>query len=502
MRDYVLLGPFATGDPGRVTTLLKQAELCGSDSYVWTHEISKDRRYSPMKRSIAFLLLVGMVSGPTAAQPQPCPVGIGAEVDDDTMVLSWSNGDTVPNSVDIRRNGDLIADDAEAASETYVDQDVRPGAYTYELTFDVTGGTCNPVTLEEVSSCLSGLWASNRPEGVRLSWTNARLYDTIVVRVDGEEIDDLDGDLEEYTDAEATLGLHTYEVVPDEGICDPATITFDVIPPPEEGENVLVNGGFEDGVLEPWFAYGDVAVEVVEEFEEAAVDEDPVEGSRSLRIDVPAAGANFWDAGLVQEYPFTKGVVYTLSAFLKTQEGEMQINFKPEQGCCGFLGFGEQQFTFGEEWTEFSVTTPPMAEAVPEGQTVFHVAYVPGVFWMDGVRFYEGPYVPPDFGPDPDGPVFLRGDCNGDGRVDISDVICVVTVLFPGFNLLDRSSPASPCSTDAGNVAVLDASGNETLDVADIVGLASFLFGNGPPPGPPCELLDRELGCPANPGCQ
>ena len=97
---------------------------------------------------------------------------------------------------------------------------------------------------------------------------------------------------------------------------------------------------------------------------------------------------------------------------------------------------------------------------------------------------------------------FLRGDCNADGNVDIADVISLVNVLFAGFNLLDRSSPDLPCATDGGNVAILDVSGNEAIDVADIVGLASFLFGKGPPPGPACEFLSPELGCPESPGCQ
>ncbi len=103
-------------------------------------------------------------------------------------------------------------------------------------------------------------------------------------------------------------------------------------------------------------------------------------------------------------------------------------------------------------------------------------------------------------GPEPT--KFIQGDCNDDGNVDIADVLCLVKVLFAGFNLLDRSSPDLPCATDGGNVAILDNSGNEAIDVADIVGLASSLFEMGPPPGPTCELLNAELSCPENPGCQ
>ena len=416
---------------------------------------------------------------------RPCPLGLGVELDETDVKLNWSNGDIEPNSVDISRNGELIADDAAVVPESYVDEDVAPGAYTYELTFDVPGETCNPVTLD-VNTCISGLAAINTDEGVKLSWTNARVYDAILVKVDGEELDEIDGDLEAYTDTEATDGLHTYEVEPVTGICDPASTLLDVQPTKEEGENVLVNGGFEDGVLEPWNTYGTVTVEVVEELEGAAVDEDPIEGSLALRIDVPAAGANFWDAGLQHNpHPLEEGVIYTLSAFLKTQEGELRINYKPERGEAPWEGYGEQQFTFGEEWTEFSVTTPPMPETVPNGSVTFHIAFAPGTFFIDGVRFYEGEYVPPDLDPDPEpepqGPRFVRGDTNTDGSTNIADAVFVLGFLFSA----EGEEPACAEATDT------NADG--TVNITDGIYLLSFLFsgGEGPPaPYPECGRID------------
>ena len=65
-------------------------------------------------------------------------------------------------------------------------------------------------------------------------------------------------------------------------------------------ENILVNGGFEDGALDPWTTYGNATFEVVTK--------DPIEGNYCLYINVPAAGTNFWDVFL--KYPdlvFEKG---------------------------------------------------------------------------------------------------------------------------------------------------------------------------------------------------
>ena len=92
----------------------------------------------------------------------------------------------------------------------------------------------------------------------------------------------------------------------------------------DEVENILANGGFEDGVPAPWGTYGGVTTEVVDKLEGAAVDEDPIEGNFCLHVVVPAAGANFWDSGLQHAgHVFEAGKKYTLSAFLKCKEGEL-----------------------------------------------------------------------------------------------------------------------------------------------------------------------------------
>jgi len=167
----------------------------------------------------------------------------------------------------------------------------------------------------------------------------------------------------------------------------------------EEAENILANGGFEDGVFSPWSTYGGVTTEVVNELKDAAVREDPIQGEFCLHIVVPAAGANFWDSGLQHAgHVFQSGKKYTLSAFLKCKKGTLNINFKPELGQDPWPGYGEQSFTMTEEWAEYSTTTPVFTQNVSPATITFHIAYTPGDFWIDGVRFYEGDYVPPYLG--------------------------------------------------------------------------------------------------------
>jgi hypothetical protein len=164
-----------------------------------------------------------------------------------------------------------------------------------------------------------------------------------------------------------------------------------------EVENILQNGGFEDGVVDPWATYGDVTIEVVKSLKNADIDEDPIEGKNALYITVNSKGANFWDAGLqYRNLTFEKGKKYTLAAFLKLRKNiVLNINFKPELAQDPWTGYGEQQFTMTPEWQEFHITTPEFAADVAPAEITFHIAFDEAEFWIDNVRFFEGDYAPP-----------------------------------------------------------------------------------------------------------
>jgi len=158
------------------------------------------------------------------------------------------------------------------------------------------------------------------------------------------------------------------------------------IPPAEPepelvpGENILANGGFEDGVMAPWSTYGNVTSEVVAE--------DAVEGSYCLHVVVPEAGANSWDAGLQHAgHVFDAGKSYRLSAFLKSKSGTLDIHLKPERGADPWEGYGEQTFTITEEWAEYSVDTGVIPADVDPASITFHIAFAPGDFLVDDVKF-------------------------------------------------------------------------------------------------------------------
>ncbi len=90
---------------------------------------------------------------------------------------------------------------------------------------------------------------------------------------------------------------------------------------------------------------------------------------------------------------------------------------------------------------------------------------------------------------------FLRGDCNDDGNIDISDAVCILNWLFLG--------GATP-----GCLAVTNANGDPGADLSDPVYMLNHLFLGGPAPVmpfPDCGPMpdDENMPCDLQPkSCQ
>ena len=69
-------------------------------------------------------------------------------------------------------------------------------------------------------------------------------------------------------------------------------------------------------------------------------------------------------------------------------------------------------------------------------------------------------------------PHFIRGDCNSDGKVDISDAIYLLLFLFSG-----GSQPLYPESCNVDN--------NDEINISDAIFLLTYLFRGGIPPASP-----------------
>ncbi|MBI4586219.1 MAG: hypothetical protein HY717_19585 [Planctomycetes bacterium] len=93
----------------------------------------------------------------------------------------------------------------------------------------------------------------------------------------------------------------------------------------------------------------------------------------------------------------------------------------------------------------------------------------------------------------------LPGDCNQDGRVDLSDAICLLGHLFLG------DPPNLPCDggTDpnSGNHALLNFNGEGDVDVSDAISLLRWIFMGGPPHALGISCLPI-AGCPDSEHCR
>jgi hypothetical protein len=174
----------------------------------------------------------------------------------------------------------------------------------------------------------------------------------------------------------------------------------------EEIENLMDNGGFEDGVHTPWQIGGSIrdgggvgaVMEVVDRLKGANIPEDPIEGELCLLVEVEKGASS---AGAVQfmtaNHPsvYEKDEVYTLSAFIKSDDS-MRFHLLISGGSeDGFQpSFRSETFTTTDMWKEYHLTTAPMPERPQATRAKFFVGYAPGEFWIDDIKVYKGEYVP------------------------------------------------------------------------------------------------------------
>ncbi len=98
-----------------------------------------------------------------------------------------------------------------------------------------------------------------------------------------------------------------------------------------------------------------------------------------------------------------------------------------------------------------------------------------------------------DPGSGPEGGWQIPGDINQDAGLDLSDAVGLLLLLFgnhpPGLSCGDGTLD------DPANLALLDANGDESVNLADVISLLSYLFAGGEQPVMGSECI-RIPGCP------
>ena len=122
----------------------------------------------------------------------------------------------------------------------------------------------------------------------------------------------------------------------------------------------------------------------------------------------------------------------------------------------------ELQVAVGDEEPELFRSEPRLREEAPNevGARVRPAALVcEGQIFL--IRALQSEEVP-----------FVRGDCNADGSINVSDAITLLLRLFGG-------GEAPPCET------ACDVNGDIKVDIADATAILGFLFTAGPTPVAP-----------------
>ena len=171
------------------------------------------------------------------------------------------------------------------------------------------------------------------------------------------------------------------------------------------------------------------------------------------------------------------------AALIEASDGSFYGTTRDDGAFDGGTGTVFRITPAGELTTLHSFNGPdgssPYAALIETSDGNFYGTTYSGGARGGGVVFRQGPIENP-----------LRGDCNGDGKLDISDGICNLDWLFTG-----KATP--------GCIAALNTNGDERVDLADAVWLLNFLFAKGSQPVgpfPACGLAsllpsDFVLGC-------
>ena len=152
----------------------------------------------------------------TVAMITPPVTDLTCVVTDDDVALSWINGAADYDSIEITRDGALLATLAGDAT-SYDDVDLLDGTYFYDVTAirraASTSSSCR-IDISTAVPAVSAVTCVVTEDDVALSWTNgAADYDAVEISRDAVLLVTLAGDATSYDDLDLANGAYDYSVV-------------------------------------------------------------------------------------------------------------------------------------------------------------------------------------------------------------------------------------------------------------------------------------------------
>jgi len=319
---------------------------------------------------------------------------------------------------------------------------------------------------------------------VTLTWTDPVTYDSLTITRNGEEAAVLEGT--ETTWSEEAEGDLTYEISGTVGGAPSCSVACSILVPPKPLDFTCVEN--EGTVVLTWTdGSPDYTAVVVKRNGEEIGTAEPGAGTYTDTIAGPGT-YEYAISGRIGEAASSPVICTVESDFLPA----------PEDLVCSVLGRrvtlewtnpvsydGIRIVRDGTEISDLPGDQQSYRELVEEfGTHEYRVVGTVGE-WQGASEACSVVV---------EGVAFVRGDSNASGRVDLADIIFILSYLF-------RSGETPPC-LDAANV-----NGDIAIDISDAIYMLNYIFNHAAPPKPPfpdCGTIPKEesIGCESFSACE
>ena len=408
------------------------------------------------------------------------------------VLLSWTNTDTY-TAIEIMRGSELMIT-LGGGSNSYFDDQAGGGVVSYTITAIREGVPSDSVGCTAVvpAAPISDLGCSPEAAGNQLSWTNGGAYDEIAVIRDGSLIATIAGTEVGYLDTTASGGTSLYQLQPQfAGAPSDASNMCSTSRAPQaiSGLQAVVVENCQGDVQLSW-ANGEVYDSIRIERNGIALVTLP--GDMTM-TSIEVIGNGIHQITLVPSIDFVDGPATGVTADTSIDPLVLPTDFAGSvdpDTCQASLTWTNQGTYSLLRLVSNGQVLAEIAGAATSAVITLPSAGVHSLALVAVGECGEASMVPQMLELDCS-QRFLRGDHNGDGAVDISDAMSLLSALF--------ANGVTNCEDAA------DSNDDGAIDVSDAVRTLQYLFGGGTIPAPidSCgsDQTDDGLGCVQGSSC-
>ncbi|MFN0060021.1 MAG: hypothetical protein ACKVX7_16300 [Planctomycetota bacterium] len=403
------------------------------------------------------------------------PTSLSCLARDGGVELAWANPENY-QSITIDRDGLLVAA-VPGHLTSFVDTTVASGTHNYALRGFVSGfESASTICSSPVPPTITDLVCEFNLSAVSLNWTSPTAYDFIRLYRNGLFIDELPGDSVVALDPGLSAGLYSYEVIGLIGANESAPVlcTVEVLARPIIVNCCSIGTDVELCWTNP-LAYTSLSI-----LREGV-----------LVASVPAGTTCYVETGVsAGQYGYI--IVGHIDAFVSVAAtcSVRVLNPIANLICtandCLPLTI-TMNWQLADTYTAVQIFRNGGMVATVPGTTTSFIDFPPdGPLDYDVIGLSFGAFCAEASAatcqPTPDYPLFVRGDVNNDGLIDVADPISALNYIF--------AAGVEPVCLDAA-----DANDDGNVNIADPIWLLLYTFAGGIGPLPPFPTLGPDPTC-------